>query len=311
MFCNIHVTPRISVAAADLSVRGGQREGWECTAYLCGCVLSASLSVIYAKQGNCLKWARPRWQILWFSFSSCSCSGSQRLYHMQPPPTLHHLCCSTPSTKAHLPPPLSFNSPTLSSPLHPIFFFRQQCSSCRTALLSTGFCGIYSNILTFRLPSLPEQKWFVTAGDGLGRRSFLWHPAFVSPPLVLLCRKADFLFWLASFYPSSFIHRCSSCQLVKTLKAPLISFRLTPQCDRQTGWYSSICWHLVFAVFFFLWLLLSAHLLFDPALTPCLAPQRVILLRLLSESFRGCGATKSLRARLFNQRFIDQLTSEI
>lgn len=131
-----------------------------------------------------------------------------------------------------------------------------------------------------------------------------------SPHPVLLCRKADFLFWLASFYPSSFIHRCSSCQLVKTLKAPLISFRLTPQCDRQTGWYSSICWHLVFAVFF-LWLLLSAHLLFDPALTPCLAPQRVILLRLLSESFRGCGATKSLRALLFNQRFIDQLTSEI
>lgn len=149
---------------------------------------------------------------------------------------------------------LSLLIPQLSHPLSTPFFFRQQCSSCRTALLSTGFCGIYSNILTFRLPSLPEQKWFVTAGDGLGRRSFLWHPAFVPPihpPPVLLCRKADFLFWLASFYPSSFIHRCSSCQLVKTLKAPLISFRLTPQCDRQTGWYSSICWHLVFAVFFF------------------------------------------------------------
>lgn len=124
------------------------------------------------------------------------------------------------------------------------------------------------------------------------------------PPSVLLCRKADFLFRLASFYPSSFIHRCSSCQLVKTLKAPLISFRLTPQCDRQTGWYSTICWHLVFAVF--LCLLLSAHLLFDPALTPCLTPQRVILLALLPESFRGCSATKLLHVLFFNQWFIDQ-----
>lgn len=181
MFCNIHVTPSISVATAACRpdcVWGRQREGGACTAYLCGCVLSASLSVIYAKQGNCLKWARPRWQILWFSFSSCSCSGSQRLYHMQPPPPppLQH--------PQHQSPPffsLSLLIPQLSHPLSTPFFFRQQCSSCRTALLSTGFCGIYSNILTFRLPSLPEQKWFVTAGDGLGRRSFLWHPAFVPP----------------------------------------------------------------------------------------------------------------------------------
>lgn len=26
---------------------------------------------------------------------------------------------------------------------------------------------------------------------------------------------------------------------------------MTPQCDRQTGWYSAICWHFVFAVSFF------------------------------------------------------------
>lgn len=84
-------------------------------------------------------------------------------------------------------PTFLFPNPLIPSPPH----LRQQYPSRRTAPLSTGFCGIYSNILTFRLPSLPEQKWFVTAGDGLGRRSFLQHPAFVSPP-VLLCRKADF-----------------------------------------------------------------------------------------------------------------------
>lgn len=67
---------------------------------------------------------------------------------------------------------------------------------------------------------------------------------------------------------------------------------MTPQCDRQTGWYSSICWHFVFAVFF-LCLLLSAHLLFDPVLTPCLAAQRAILPRLFVWILWGYSSTKS------------------
>lgn len=152
---------------------------WWCTAYLHCCVLSASLSVIEARGGNCLKWAKIslQWPNLWFPFSSCSSSGLWRLFHMQtpysPPPPLN--------------PTFLFPNPLIPSPPH----LRQQYPSRRTAPLSTGFCGIYSNILTFRLPSLPEQKWFVTAGDGLGRRSFLQHRAFLSLP-VLLCRKADF-----------------------------------------------------------------------------------------------------------------------
>lgn len=83
-------------------------------------------------------------------------------------------------------------------------------------------------------------------------------PCLPFPPPVLLCRKADFSLLTPIFFffsPSSFIHRCSSCQLEKALKAPLgfffSFFRATPQCDGQTGWYSSICWHFVFAVSFF------------------------------------------------------------
>lgn len=82
-------------------------------------------------------------------------------------------------------------------------------------------------------------------------------PCLPFPPPSFFVERPIFLFWLPSFFffPSSFIHRCSSCQLEKALKAPLgfffSFFRVTPQCDGQTGWYSSICWHFVFAVSFF------------------------------------------------------------
>ena len=171
-----------------------QRNG-ECNAHLHCCVLSVLSSVISARLGNCLKWAKLSLQRpnIWFPFSLCSSGGQWRLFHMQPPP---------PSTTA-APIPFLFPNPLIPSPPH----LRQQCPSRRAAPLSTGFCGIYSNILTFRLPSLPEQKWFVTAGDGLGRRSFLQHPAFFSflpsffvDRMIFLFRRPSFFF----FYPPLF-----------------------------------------------------------------------------------------------------------
>ena len=128
----------------------------------------------------------------------------------------------TPSATAPSPTFFLFPNPLIPSPPH----LRQQYPSHCTALLSTGFCGIYSNILTFRLPSLPEQKWFVTAGDGLGRGASSNTLPTPPPPPVLLCRKADFSLLTPIFFfpPCSFIHRCSSCQLEKALKAPRGSF---------------------------------------------------------------------------------------
>lgn len=156
----------------DSGTTSTQRQ-WGCTAYLRCCVSPASLSVIEANGGNCLKWAKISVQLpnLWFPFSSCSSSGLWRLFHMQTP---HHGPPPTPAPN----PTFLFPNPLIPSPPH----LRQQYPSRRTTPLSTGFCGIYSNILTFRLPSLPEQKWFVTAGDGLGQRSFLQHPAHPPTP---------------------------------------------------------------------------------------------------------------------------------
>lgn len=142
-----------------------------------------------------------------------------------------------------MPPPHLYSpNPLIPSPPH----WHQQYPSHRTAPLATGFCGIYSNILTFRLPSLPEQKWFVTAGDGLGRRSFLQHPAFFYPP-VLLCRKADFALSFFLLLYSLLLFLSAGADLESSA---LSFFYGAPQCDRQTGWYSSICWHFVFSVFF-------------------------------------------------------------
>lgn len=154
-----------------------------------------------------------------------------------PPPPMQHPQCQTP--------PFFFNSPTLSSTLHPICANNAPLAAPpRSQQASVEFIQIFWHFASPHFPSR-NDLWQLEMGSVGGASSDT-----LPPPTPPLCRKADFLFRLASFYPSSFIHRCSSCQLVKTLKAPLIFFRLTPQCDRQTGWYSSICWHLVFAVFF-------------------------------------------------------------
>ena len=58
-------------------------------------------------------------------------------------------------------------------------------------------------------------------------RSFLQPPAYPPPhPPSFFVERPIFLFWLPSFFfpPCSFIHRCSSCQLEKALKAPRGSF---------------------------------------------------------------------------------------
>lgn len=155
-----------------------------------------------------------------------------------PPPPMQHPQCQTP--------PFFFLIPQLSHPLSTPFAPTMLLSPHRLAL----------NRLLWNLFKYFDISPPLTSRAEMICDSWRWARSEelpltpCPPPTPPLCRKADFLFRLASFYPSSFIHRCSSCQLVKTLKAPLIFFRLTPQCDRQTGWYSSICWHLVFAVFF-------------------------------------------------------------
>lgn len=67
---------------------------------------------------------------------------------------------------------------------------------------------------------------------------------------VLLCRRADFpLSTPIPFLPPLFaaappVSWSWPWKLLSSFFPPAIS-----KCDRQTGWYSYICWHCVFAVF--------------------------------------------------------------
>ncbi len=109
---------------------GTVQKPWESKAYLHCCVLSAPLSVIQAKAGNCLKWAKIslRRPNLWFAFNSCSSSGLWRLFHMQTPSAAApqpHLLIPQPSHSLSTPfaptIPLSPHHPTLNRLLRNLF----------------------------------------------------------------------------------------------------------------------------------------------------------------------------------------------
>lgn len=132
---HIHFTEADNIRMYRLWCGGEATQGWwvhrsseGCTAYLHCCVLSASLSVIEARGGNCLKWAKIslQWPNLWFPFSSCSSSGLWRLFHMQtpssPPPHLFIPQPSHPLSTPFAPTiPLSPHRPTLNRLLWNLF----------------------------------------------------------------------------------------------------------------------------------------------------------------------------------------------
>lgn len=220
--------------------------------------------VIWAKGGNCIKWAKIslHWPNLWFPFSLCSSSGLWRLFHMQ-----------TPSLTA--PQPHLFYSQTFSSPLHPICANNTPLTAPpHSQQASVEFIQIFWHFASPHFPSR-NDLWQLEMGS-VGGASSNTLPSFFPP--VLLCRKADFSLSTPIFFSTSFIHRCSSCQLAKALKAPLVFFSMWLHSVIDKLGDIPLFVDILYLLSFFVCLLPSAHLLFDPVLTPCMAAQRVILL---------------------------------
>lgn len=119
------------------------------------------------------------------------------------------------------PPTPPFYSPTLSSPLHPICANNTPLAAPpHSQQASVEFIQIFWHFASPHFPSR-NDLWQLEMGS-VGGASSNTLPSFPLPSFFV--ERPIFLLRLPSFYPSSFIHCCSSCQLVKTLKAPLIFF---------------------------------------------------------------------------------------
>ena len=205
---------------------------------------------ISAKGGNCLKWAKisPQSPNLWFPFSSSSSPGLWRLFRMR-----------TPSAAA--PSPTFFYSPTLSSPLHPICANNTPLAAPPySQQASVEFIQIFWHFASPHFPSR-NDLWQLEMGS-VGGASSNTPPS--PPPPSFFVERPIFLFWLPSFFSSSsFIHRCSSCQLEKALKAPLVfSFFFFFPCDSTVWWTNWV-------IFFYLLTFCVCCLLFFVPFAQC------------------------------------------
>lgn len=120
-------------------------------------------------------------------------------------------------------------------------------------------------------------------------------PCLPFPPPSFFVERPIFLFWLPSFFffPLLLYSPLLLLSAGEGLESSSRFFFFFFPCDSTVWWTNWVIflYLLTFCVccLFFLCLLLSAHLLFDPVLTPCMAAQRVILLRLSCESSEATG----------------------
>lgn len=172
--------------------------------------------------------------------------GLWRVFHMQAP-------------LPYCPPTaFLFPNPLIPSPPH----WRQQCPSHRNTPLSTGFCGIYSNILTFRLLHFPSRNdlWQLEMGSVGGASSYT--RAFFFFPLSFFVERPFFFSFSASrlFAPPvrglessspSFLCDSTVWKTNRVIFCYLLTFCLLTfffsVCFSVTTCCLILCWHHVLA----------------------------------------------------------------